>query len=176
MKRAFTLIEILVVITILPIVMIVISGVYATFIRDIPRTTRVLQQNTTVLNLLEQMRRDMDQAVALPEQFDGQRADERTLLLEQSGRVIRYEFGDGQVVRTVLTSDERPATSDDGPRLWRMPDAVVTWRPWTRDGDTYAVEIHSHVQQWVSSHLTKKMAGSHVFFVNGLGAELGSDN
>jgi len=181
MRKAFTLVEMLVVIMVLPVVMLVVSGVYATFIRDIPRTTRVLQQNTTVLNLLEQIRRDMDQAVALPDptrspaaqrpagpragQLDGQNAGARTLLIEQPGRVIRYEFGEGQVVRTQSGEE----------RLWRMPDAVVSWRPWTRDGEAYAIEIHSHVQQWVSDHLTKKLAGSYVFFVNGLGAQLVSD-
>ncbi len=178
MRKAFTLIEILTVITILPVVMIIISGVYATFIRDIPRTTRVLQQNTTVLNLLEQVRRDMDQAVAVRAEDSRPQVPNLaggTLLIEQPGRVLRYEFGNGQVVRTVVTSDERRATSDDEPRLWRMPDAVVNWRLWTRDGDRYAVEIHSYVRQWVRSHLTKKLAGSHVFFVNGLGVELIGD-
>jgi prepilin-type N-terminal cleavage/methylation domain-containing protein len=179
MKRAFTLIEVLVVITILPVVMIVISGVYATFIRDIPRTIRVLQQNTTVLNLLEQVGRDMDQAVAVRVEDPRPQTPNPAggmLLVERPGRVIRYEFRDGQVVRIVLTSDERGATSDGDSRLWRMPDAVVTWRPWIKDDVAYAVEIHSHVRQRVSGHLTRKLVGSHVFFVKGLGTELVSDH
>ena len=100
MRRAFTLIEMLVVVTILPMVMVAVSGVYATFIRDIPRTTRVLQENTTVLHWLGQMRRDMDEAVGLPQQFGTQHADERTLLIEQPGRMIRYQLEDTRIVRT----------------------------------------------------------------------------
>ena len=100
MRKAFTLVELLVVVTVLPFVMVAVSGVYATFIRDIPRTTRVLQENTTVLDLLRQIRRDVDEAVGLPEQFEGQHAGERTLLIEQPGRVIRYQIEDGRIVRT----------------------------------------------------------------------------
>ena len=100
MRKAFTLVEVLAVVTVLPFILVAVSGVYATFIRDIPRTTRVLQENTTVLNLLGQMRRDVDAAVGLPEQFEGQRRGERTLLIEQPGRVICYQIEDGQVVRT----------------------------------------------------------------------------
>jgi hypothetical protein len=94
--------ELLVVVTVLPFMMVAVSGVYATFIRDIPRTTRVLQENTTVLNLVGQMRRDVDAAIGLPEQFESQHAGERTLLIEQPGRVICYQIEDGRIVRTVL--------------------------------------------------------------------------
>jgi prepilin-type N-terminal cleavage/methylation domain-containing protein len=115
MRKAFTLIELLVVVTVLPIVMVAISGVYATFIRDIPRTTRVLQENTTVLDLLGQMRRDVDGAVGLPEQFEGRHASERTLLIEQPGQVICYQIEDGRIVRTVLTGGIAKAFGlDDG--------------------------------------------------------------
>jgi type II secretory pathway pseudopilin PulG len=188
MRKAFTLVELLMLVSVLPIVMIAISGVYATLIRDIPRTTRVLQQNTVVLDLLRQIGRDMDQATGLPEQFDGQHTGAHVLLIEQSGRVIRYEFQDGQVVRTLLSGalseDRGPKTEDtvasnpqsairnsqSPERLWRMPEAVVTWQPWTRDGEARAIEVRSHVRERVAGRLTEKLAGSYVFFVDGLGS------
>ena len=163
MRRAFTLIELLMVVTVLPFVMVAVSGVYATFIRDIPRTTRVLQENTTVLDLLRQIRRDVDEAVGLPEQFEGQHAGERTLLIEQPGRVIRYQIEDGRIVRTLLTNPQ-----SEEPRVWRMRDAVIAWRLWEQDGRGYAVEIHSHVKQWVANFLREKLANTQVFFIRGL--------
>ena len=185
MRKAFTLIEMLAVVTILPFIMVAVSGVYATFIRDIPRTTRVLQENTTVLNLLGQMRRDVDAAVGLPEQFEGQRAGARTLLIEQPGQVICYQIEDGQVVRTVLSGAmsedtgrkiedavaSNPQSAIHNPqsedRLWRMRDAVIAWRLWQREGKAYAVEIHSHVKQRVEGRLREKLANTQVFFVHG---------
>jgi prepilin-type N-terminal cleavage/methylation domain-containing protein len=169
MRKAFTLIELLFAVTILPFLMIVVSGVYVTFIRDIPRTTRLLQQNTTVLDLLRQIRSDMDRAAGLPEQVEGQSAGEHTLLIEQSGRVVRYQFANGRVVRTLLKG--RSSSVADEERLWRVPDAVIAWRPWVRDGRAYAIEVHAHLQERVNGLVRPMLAGSHVFFVRGLGRE-----
>ncbi len=196
MRKAFTLVELLVVVTVLPFIMVVVSGVYATFIRDIPATTRVLQENTTVLHLLEQMRRDADGAIGLPKQFNGQYADERILLIAQPGQVIRYQIEDGRIVRTpfVVTpsgvsrtegvspaergSESRDAsgyaltgTLQTGPqseeRVWRTRNAVIAWRLWQQDGRAYAVEVHSHVKQQVTGLWREKLANSRVFFIHG---------
>lgn len=163
MRKAFTLIEVLVVLAVMPFVLLVISGVYTTFIRDIPRSTRTLQVNTTVLDVLRQMRRDMDGAVGLPEQFEDRHAGERTLLVEQPGRMICYQLEDGRIVRTVLA---KPPTQEQ--RVWRVPEAVVGWRPWVRDGRAHAVEIHSHVNERVGGRVREKLANSQVFFLQEL--------
>ncbi len=196
MRRAFTLVELLVVVTVLPVVMVVVSGVYATFIRDIPSTTRVLQENTTVLHLLEQMRRDMDGAIGLPEQFNGQHADEHTLLIAQPGQVVRYRIEEGRIVRTpfVVTpsgvsrvegvspaargSEGRDASGyaltgtlqaepQSEERVWRVRNAVVAWRFWQQGGRAYAVEVHSHVRQQVVGLWREKLANTQVFFIDG---------
>jgi prepilin-type N-terminal cleavage/methylation domain-containing protein len=169
LRRAFTLIEMLYVVTVLPFLMVAVSGVYVTFIRDIPRTTRLLQQNTTVLDLLGQIARDMDRATGLPQQLEGQTAGPHTLLIEQRGRVVRYQFEKGRVVRT-LGAGPVTAVADEE-RLWRVPDAVITWRPWVRDGRTYALEVHTHLQERVDGMVRPMLAGARVFFVRGLGPE-----
>ncbi len=184
MRRAFTLVELLVVVTILPFVMVAVSGVYATFIRDIPATTRVLQESTTVLHLLEQIRRDVEGASGLPEQFNGQRADERTLLIAQPGQVIRYQIEEGRIVRRLLNraasrdaehktaavASSNPQSAIRNPqseeRLWRVRNAVLAWRLWQRDGRAYAVEIHSHVKQQAAGLWREKLANAHVFFIH----------
>jgi len=180
MRKAFTLVEVLVVIAVLPFVLLVIGGVYTTFIRDIPRMTRVLQVNTTVLDALRQMRRDMDGAVGLPEQCADRHAGDRTLLIEQPGRVICYQLEDGRIVRTPfvvtpsgVSSNTPTGTLQAGPpaegqRVWRVPEAVIAWRLWVRDGRAYAVEIHSHVKQRMEGRVREKLANSQVFFLQEL--------
>jgi type II secretory pathway pseudopilin PulG len=167
MRKAFTLVELLVVIGILPFVMFALSGVFMVFIRDIPRATRVLQENTTVLNMLRQTRRDMDRAIGLPGQFNGWHADEHTLLIKLPDSVVCYQFEDGKVLRTVSREESRTAPGEG--RLWRIPNAVVTWRLWTQDGGAYAAEIHSHVRRRVGAQLKNELASSQVFFVHALG-------
>jgi type II secretory pathway pseudopilin PulG len=167
MRKAFTLVEMLLVLAVAPLMMVVVSGIFATFIRDIPRETRVVQQNTTVLDMLHQVRRDVDGAVGLPERFDDTVANERTLIVRQPQAVICYRFEDGRTVRTLLEGQGAPDPNDQ--RLWRMPNAVITCRPWTRDGGAYAVEVHSHVQQKFADMLKSRLVNSQVFFLGGAG-------
>lgn len=169
-RKAFTLVETLLLIGVVPVLMIATTSLYATLVRDIPRTTRVLQQNTTMLDMLQQLRADMDRAVGLPSQVGDDRADERTLLIELPEGPVTWRFEDGRVVRTVLTAREGASEAGEQ-RSWRMRDAVVTWEPWVQDGRPYAIEVHSHVNQRVSSHLMQKFAGTHVFFVYALGKD-----
>jgi prepilin-type N-terminal cleavage/methylation domain-containing protein len=180
MRRAFTLIEVIVVVIVLPSVLLVIGGVYTTFIRDIPRATRILQVNTTVLDALRQMRRDVDGAVGLPEQFADRHAGERTLLVEQPGRVICYQIEADRIVRTAFAVTPSGVSSNaptsllpagapaEGQRIWRVPEAVIVWRPWVRDGRAYAVEIHSCVKQRIDRVVREKLANSQVFFLQEL--------
>ena len=167
MRKAFTIVEMLFVVAAAPLLLVVVSGIFATFIRDIPRETRVVQQNTTVLDMLHQVRRDVDGAVGLPERFGDAAADERTLIVRRPDAVICYRFGDGRTVRTLLRGQGAPDPNSQ--RLWRMPNVVVTWRPWTRDGGAYAVEVHSHVQQQFADMLRSRLANAQVFFLGGAG-------
>ena len=170
MRKGFTLIEVLVIVVVTPSVALALGSLFATLVRDIPQTTRVLQQNTTVLNLLGQLRRDMDRAVGLPEQWENKRTNDQTLLIEVPDGVVSYRFGEGEVLRTSSPPDGQAAPGDE--RVWKIPKAIVTWRPWKRNDAAYAVEIHSHVQQRVRACMREKLAGSHVFFIQGLGKDL----
>jgi type II secretory pathway component PulJ len=164
MRKAFTLIEILVIIAVAPIVLVTISRVFAAFIRDLPRETKVVQQNTTVQNLLVQIRRDVDQAAALPTQFDGTQAGEKTLLIERPDGLVCYQFQAGRATRAVLKGQP---TSEQ--RVWRMRDAVISCRPWTRGDAAYAVELHSYVRQRSGTMLRNSLVGDCVLFLHGLG-------
>ena len=82
MRKGFTLVELLVVIIVLPFVMLVLDGLFSTLIRDIPRSYRVVQENTSLLSMLEQMQQDIDKAKGLPESFDGHTASGELLLIE----------------------------------------------------------------------------------------------
>ena len=168
MRKAFTLIELLVVVATLPFVMLAISGVFVTIIRDVPRTTRLLQHNTTVLNMTQQLRRDMDEATGLPEEHDGRQAGQDTLLIETSGRIVCYEVKPKRIVRTML-DETGPGSGQE--RLWRIGDAVVAWHLWRDANKAYAVEVRSHQQQRVGTQLREKLAGTHVLFVGGLGKD-----
>jgi prepilin-type N-terminal cleavage/methylation domain-containing protein len=167
MRKAFTLVELLVVVMVLPAATLVLSRVFATFIRDIPRMTRVVERNTTVLDMVQQMREDLDRAVALPNAFETRRSDGRTLLVKMADGVICYELQDGHGVRSVLSTDGQVENQE--PRTWAFPEAVVTWSRWQESDTAYAVEIRTLVRQTIGSKVKDKLANSYVLFVHGMG-------
>ena len=167
MKKAFTLVELIVVISVLPVVTIALSKIFATFIRDIPRMTRAVERSTPILDMVQQMRDDLDRAVVLPDAGEGRRTDEQTLLIGLPNAVICYELQAGQMVRSVLSgADEIEETP---PRKWTFPEAEVVWSRRQENNIAYAVEIHTHVSEKVGSQVKAKLANSYLLFLNGLG-------
>ena len=168
MRKGFTLIEVLLVVVVTPILAVALSGMFRVLARDVPQGVRLLQQNTSVLDMLQNVRRDVDRAVALPERCQDVQADDRTLLVELPEGTVSYEFRTGEIVRTALNA-AGTAASDE--RLWRVPKAVVTWKPWKQGDTVYAVEAHTAVQQRIRGKLYSKFTNSHVFFLQGLGKD-----
>lgn len=167
MRKAFTLVEMLVVVAVLPVAMLALSRIFATFIQDIPRMTRVVERNTTVLDMVQQMRDDLDRAVALPNVFETRRSDDRTLLIGMPDGVVCYELQDGRGARSVLSTDGQVENQE--PRTWAFPEAVVAWSRWQESDTAYAVEIRTLVKQRIGSKVKDKLANSYVLFVHGMG-------
>ena len=166
MRKGFTLVEMLVVIIVLPFVMLVLDGLFSTLIRDIPRSYRVMQENTSLLSMLEQMQQDIDKAKGLPESFDEYTTSNKLLLIELAEGMICYQLKDDKA-RTVRRSSLASRVTGDESRItvWSIPHAKVEWQVWRKDGGGYAVEVKTHIEHKVQGHWEKKMANSHLYFV-----------
>jgi len=166
MKKAFTLVEMLVVITVLPFVAIAFSGLFATFIRDVPLMTRIVQENTSALDLVRHIRDDVDAAVGLPDSVGDIESDDRTLLIALPEKVISYRIEEDGVTRSVVGGEE--ADSQGGGR-WDFRDGVVRWRRWKEDGQAEAVEVHTFVRERISGKVREKLGNSYVYFLGASG-------
>jgi len=162
MRKGFTLVEMLIVIMTLPFICIALDGLFNTFLSEIPRSSRVLQENTTLLNMLEQLQHDIDAGKQLPESFAGQTADDKLLLIELAEGTICYQLKDGQVLRRNLTDTQQ---GSEQVRVWSMPNAKVQWRLWRQQGHGYAVEVRTHIKYQIRSKSQEKMANSHLYFL-----------
>jgi len=165
MHRGFTLVEILLVVVMVSFAAIALDGLLTAMLRDIPRSSRVVQENTTLLDILTQMRRDISRAKGLPESFNGCTADEQVLLIAWPDSVICYQLKNGQVFRRKLTAVQDADNNDA--RVWSVPNAEVKWRVWRKNGQGYAVEIETYVKQRLREKWQKKMANSHLYFLGG---------
>lgn len=162
MRRAFTLVEMLIVVITLPIAAIILDRFLVSTIRDIPRSSAVVQEDTTLLNMLNQIHNDIDKAKSLPEKYEEQFSNEQMLLIEQIDGVIAYELQNGKVTRKqILNFNEH----NEDVRIWSLPTAELHWQVWKENGKGYAVEVRSCVKQKLRKKWQKKLANSHVFFL-----------
>ncbi len=166
MRKGFTLVELLVVIVVLPFVMLVLDGLFSTLIKDIPRSYRVMQENTSLLSMLKQMQQDIDKAKGLPESFDEYTTSNKLLLIELAEGMICYQLKDDKA-RTVRRSSLGSRVTGDESRItvWSMPHAKVEWQVWRKDRGGYAVEVQTHIEHKIQGHWQKKMVNSHLYFV-----------
>jgi hypothetical protein len=163
MRRGFTIMEMLTVGVVLAMFSIGFAPLFLMLVRDIPTFHRMIQANTSVLNMLQRMREDVDGAEELPASFAGHVAGERLLLVELAGGVACYQLEDGRVLRYELTAGG--ARSEGITTVWPVPRAHVEWRVWRKNGKGYAVEVSTYIEYNVGRDRQEKMANSHVYFV-----------
>ena len=166
MRKGFALIEILILIVVIPFVLVIIDGLFRTLLTDIPWSCRIVQENTTVLNMLEQLHQDIDKAKGLPKSFAGHTASNELLLIEAADGVICYQIEDGQTVRRMLTGAQYGNAMQK--RVWSVPNARVKWTVWTENGEGYAVETQTYIEHEIRRRTEKKLANSHVYFLRAL--------
>ena len=162
MRKGYTFTEIMAVLFFFPVAALVLDGLFRTLVHDIPRSSRVVQENTSLLSALGHIQDDIQQAGRLPEAVEGYAADANTLLIEHPDEVIRYELNDGKILRHKLAKDRSDTQT---PTVWSVPNAEIRWRLWKKDGLGYAVEVHTHIKYKLRERFQEKMANSHLYFL-----------
>jgi type II secretory pathway component PulJ len=162
MRKGYTLTEIIAVLFFFPVAALVLDGLFRTLVHDIPRSSHAVQENTSLLNALEHIQDDIQQAGRLPEAVEGYAADANALLIEHPDELIRYELKDGKIVRHKLPKDH---SDTQAPTVWSVPNAEIQWRLWKKDGLGYAVEVHTHIKHRLREEFQEKMANSHLYFL-----------
>ena len=163
MRKGFTIIEIIVIISVFPLLLITADKLFKSLASDIPRSCRVPQENQLVLNILDRLQQDIDQAIELPESVGEYTSGDKLLLIEQSDDVICYKIEDRQIVRSRL----KDIDSEDAERriVWPLLNAEIQWRLYKADDINAAVEIKTHINLKSNNRIEKKLANSHLFFV-----------
>jgi len=170
MRKGFSLVELLILVVALPFVFLLFDGLFKTLVGEIPMSVRLIQENTSLLSVLREIQRDIDQAKDLPKSFAGQTASDDVLLIKLAESVICYQLKDGQVVRQKLTNTSQNQAEE--PRIWSIPHASIEWKVWERNGQGYAVETNTHLEYGRRGQWIKKMAHTHLYFAGALGKEL----
>lgn len=164
MRKGFTLVEVLIVIIVLPFMMLVLDDFFRTLIKDIPRSYQTVQENASLLSMLDQMQKDIDKAKELPESFNEYTTSDKLLLIELEEGMICYQLKDDKALRHKLTDNRQ--SNALGQTVWSIPNAKVEWQVWRKDRSGYAMEVKTHIEHKIrGEHWEKKMANSHLYFV-----------
>jgi type II secretory pathway component PulJ len=170
MRKGFTFFEIILIIVILPFVFFLFDGLFKAIVSEIPTSVRLMQENTSLLNVLAQIQKDTDEAKSLPESYAGQTAGDHVLLIELSDGVVCYKLQDGLVIRQKLVGTSKDEAEE--PRIWPIPHAKIEWKVWERNGRGYAVQTNVLLKYRRRGQWVQKMAHSHLYFIGALGKEL----
>jgi len=163
MRRAFSLVEMITVVAVLPMFLALVSPMFMLFSRDIPKSTQLVLEQTVFQQALDRIQQDVDEARALPRSYGEWTTDERTLLIDKEAEgVVLYRIGDGKMTRAELKPGGGPPETAGG---WTLPNASIRWSLWRKGDNAFAVEVHSHMIYRPRSRVQERLANTHVFFL-----------
>jgi type II secretory pathway pseudopilin PulG len=162
MRKGFTIVELLFVLMTIPALMLVTSGLFKTLVSDAPGSWKEVQQNTTVLNALEQIHQDIDKAVELPESYEDYTSNSEFLLIKQTNHLIVYQLEEGSLTRRQINTQQNTPPEI---RSWLFPDAEIQWRILRKNNKGYAVEIQNYIESKRGGRLENKLENSHLYFI-----------
>lgn len=161
MRKAFSLVELLAVIVMFPVAALALDRMFRAAVIDIPRSSYVVEENTTVLDVLDHIRSDIDRAKGLARTFGDYTAGDEVLLIELADATICYQLEDGKIIRHNLGEEASSSA-------WDAPNADIRWKVWEKESVGYAVEITTHIKHKAGRRQTERMAGAHLYFVGAL--------
>jgi hypothetical protein len=163
MRKGTSLVEMLAVIFVIGILLLPFAQLTSATFRDIPCSYRSANVNTTLLNALRQIRRDINRAVEFPDSYDNLSNDDRTLLIRLPDGFICYGLDGDKIVRYVLVNS-RERIWQQGME-WSVPRGVINWKILQKGDKVFAVELQKYVEYKSGGVIERKFANSYVFFV-----------
>jgi len=157
MKKGFSLVECITVLAIIAVISIPLAKLLKFMIYDIPKSDKIIETNTSILDALRYIKKDINLAVNFPQNFKEYSANKNCLLIEQKNKTICYLTQQGQISRIVIDDAKGKIT-------WQIPNGKIEWQVWRKDGAGCAVEISKYVELKSYNRVDKKMSNSYVYF------------
>jgi prepilin-type N-terminal cleavage/methylation domain-containing protein len=157
MNKGFSIVEVITVLAVLLVISIPLARLSVLTLYDIPKSQKLVEANTSILDALKYIKKDINSAIGFPQSFHTYSTNNSCLLIEQRDNVICYLLKDGKISRIVI--------DDEGEKItWQIPNGKIEWQVWRKDGAGYAVEIKKYVELKSYNRADKKMSNSYVYF------------
>ena len=165
-KSGFSLIEMMAVMSVVTALMVVFAKPSKLLLLDIPNMYKDTQSYTSLMDMVNRLRLDAENAESLGDHIDDQ-SQGRALVIHSRQEDIYYWFGDGQVARIIKPTNEAlPLERYD----WSMKRAEIAWQIHEHADKADAVEVTVSVDRQVDGRMQENFKNSFLFFT-GIGPE-----
>jgi len=151
MRKGYLLIEVLLVMFIFMLLAVFFGRLWRVFIYEAPRSYRLVQESTTLNNLVSHIQADVASAKTLSQSAND------SLLIETAQGVISYKFEQGLILRQKV-GDAQDSIS------WTTQHGKIEWQVRNMGKNGSAVEVITYIEDRDLGHIRKKMANSNLFF------------
>ena len=152
MRKGYVLVEMIVVLSVFVMIAIGLDRFFCTLVFELPKDSRLIQENRSLENAVSHIRADVALAKALSNTSVDSN-EPNTLLIELPNGTVSYKFHDGRILRIF-------AGSADGNMVWPVPHGMIEWRVWSKGKTGYAVEVRTCIEDRNFGQVQKKMANS----------------
>jgi prepilin-type N-terminal cleavage/methylation domain-containing protein len=157
MRKGFSLVELITVLAIIAVISIPLSRLFKVMIYDIPKSCKLVESNTSILDVLKYVRKDIHSAKSFPQSFQEYSTDTNSLLIERQDGTVCYLLQDEKISRIVINDANEKI-------IWQIPNGKIEWQVWRKNGVGYAVEVKKCVELKSYNRADKKMENSYVYF------------
>jgi hypothetical protein len=157
MRKAFSIVECITVIAVVAVISIPLGRLFKFMTYDIPKSCKLVESNTSILDVLKHIRKDINSAKGFPQSFQEYSTDANSLLIERQDGAVCYLLRDEKISRIVINDANEKIT-------WQIPNGKIEWRVWRKDGVGYAVEVKKCVELKSYNRVDKRMENSYVYF------------
>lgn len=157
-RPAFTIIEILGVTAALVVLMALTVKPMRTMMADVPRSCRDFQTWTQTINMLDQLKTDVERSKRMLVFEMDPRISHNLLYLECDDGLVSYALADGKVTRQSGVPGDSPQDA------WDLSHVNMNWQFWKQNGWPYALEITTWSQRTILDRNQQKFKQTHVYF------------
>ncbi len=157
MRKGFNLVELLTVLAVLAVITIPLYRLFKIMVYDIPKSCKLIECNTSILDVLKCIGKDVGSATEFPKSLGKYTADDKCLLIKQQDETICYLIEQGTISRIAIGKE-------GGKSTWQIPDGRIEWQVRQGNGAGRAVEIKKYVELKKYKGTEKRMESSYVYF------------
>lgn len=163
MRKGITLTEMLAAVFIISILIIVMAKPMRDVTVEIPRINRDFDTNTTMLDCVRNLRKDVENAAEIEVYPTDESVGGKLLMIGSDYGIICYQFDIDAVIKYIMNDPASKNRTTE--HVWKIPQGKIRCQIWHEAGEPVAVEVTTAVARKIAGKLRDRLKNSYVFFI-----------